>query len=121
MTVSGAAIVQSDKTVLIELAHPGAEDARHDISLFAELERAPEHIHTYRITRLAVWNAEAAGHSAEEMIGLLTAHSRFPLPDNVVGDITDWVARCGRVKLTRPAGSDDIVVSGDVEIGRAHV
>jgi len=116
MTVSGAAIVQSDKTVLIELAHPGAEDARHDISLFAELERAPEHIHTYRITRLAVWNAEAAGHSAEEMIGLLTAHSRFPLPDNVVGDITDWVSRCGRVKLTRPAGSDDIVVSGDVAV-----
>jgi DNA excision repair protein ERCC-3 len=113
MTTSGAAIVQSDKTVLIELAHPGAEDARHDISLFAELERAPEHIHTYRITRLAVWNAEAAGHTAEEMIGLLASHSRFPLPDNVVGDITDWVARCGRVELVRPEGSGDMVLRGD--------
>jgi len=113
MTTSGAAIVQSDKTVLIELAHPGAEDARHDISLFAELERAPEHIHTYRITRLAVWNAEAAGHTAEEMIGLLSTHSRFPLPNNVVSDITDWVARCGRVELSRPDGSEDIVLRGD--------
>ncbi len=116
MTTSGAAIVQSDKTVLIELAHPGAEDARHDISLFAELERAPEHIHTYRITRLAVWNAEAAGHTAEEMIGLLANHSRFPLPDNVVGDITDWVARCGRIELVRPHGSEDIILRGDPAI-----
>lgn len=116
MTTTGAAIVQSDKTVLIELAHPGAEDARHDISLFAELERAPEHIHTYRITRLAVWNAEAAGHTAEEMIGLLGSHSRFPLPDNVVNDITDWVARCGRVELVRPEGSEDIILRGDQAI-----
>lgn len=113
MTTSGAAIVQSDKTVLIELAHPGAEDARHDISLFAELERAPEHIHTYRITRLAVWNAEAAGHTAQEMIGLLSAHSRFPLPDNVVKDISDWVARAGRIELVRQEGSDTIVLRGD--------
>lgn len=116
MNSSGAAIVQSDKTVLIELAHPGAEDARHDISLFADLERAPEHIHTYRITRLAVWNAEAAGHGAEEMIGLLARHSRFPLPDNVVADMTDWVARCGRIQLLRPEGSPDITVRGDVDI-----
>jgi DNA excision repair protein ERCC-3 len=116
MTLSGAAIVQSDKTVLIELAHPGADDARHDISLFADLERAPEHIHTYRITRLAVWNAEAAGHTAEEMIGLLAKHSRFPLPDNVVDDITDWCSRCGRIELIREEGSDEIILRGDVAI-----
>lgn len=113
MSSPGSAIVQSDKTVLIELAHPGAEDARHDISLFAELERAPEHIHTYRITRLAVWNAEAAGHTAEEMIGLLTRHSRFPLPDSVVNDITDWCARAGRIQLVRDDQSGDIILRGD--------
>jgi DNA excision repair protein ERCC-3 len=116
MTSSGAAIVQSDKTVLIELAHPGADDARHDISLFADLERAPEHIHTYRITRLAVWNAEAAGHTAQEMIGLLAKHSRFPLPDNVVDDITDWCSRCGRIELIREEGSDEIILRGDAAI-----
>ena len=116
MTLSGAAIVQSDKTVLIELAHLGADDARHDISLFADLERAPEHIHTYRITRLAVWNAEAAGHTAQEMIGLLAKHSRFPLPENVVGDITDWCERCGRIELIREEGSDEIILRGDEAI-----
>ena len=61
----GPMIVQSDRTVLLEVAHPAAEDARHDLAVFAELERAPEHIHTYRITRLGLWNARAAGHSAD--------------------------------------------------------
>ena len=60
----GPLIVQSDRTVLLEVAHPFAEDARHDLAVFAELERAPEHIHTYRITRLGLWNARAAGHDA---------------------------------------------------------
>jgi len=55
----GPLIVQSDRTVLLEVAHPLAEDARHDLAVFAELERAPEHIHTYRITRLGLWNARA--------------------------------------------------------------
>src|SRR5690554_3729016 len=63
----GPLIVQSDRTVLLEVAHPDAADARHDLAVFAELERAPEHIHTYRITRLGLWNARAAGHTAEEI------------------------------------------------------
>ena len=64
----GPLIVQSDRTVLLEVAHPLAEDARHDLAVFAELERAPEHIHTYRITRLGLWNARAAGHDADDML-----------------------------------------------------
>ena len=63
----GPLIVQSDRTVLLEVAHPQAEDARHDLAVFAELERAPEHIHTYRITRLGLWNARAAGHGAADI------------------------------------------------------
>ncbi len=51
MSGDGPLIVQSDRTVLLEVAHPDADDARHDLATFAELERAPEHIHTYRITR----------------------------------------------------------------------
>ena len=64
MPTNGPLIVQSDRTVLLEVAHPDAEDARHDLAVFAELERAPEHIHTYRITRLGLWNARAAAHAA---------------------------------------------------------
>ena len=74
----GPLIVQSDRTVLLEVAHPDAESARHELAIFAELERAPEHIHTYRITRLGLWNARAAGHDADDMLTTLERWSRFP-------------------------------------------
>ena len=80
----GPLIVQSDRTVLLEVAHPDAEDARHDLAVFAELERAPEHIHTYRITRLGLWNARAAGHTADDMLATLERYSKFPVPQTVV-------------------------------------
>lgn len=117
MVETGAAIVQSDKTVLIELAHPGAEEARHDIAVFADLERAPEHVHTYRITRLTLWNAEAAGHTGEEIITTLSSHSRFPVPDAVIADIRDTMGRCGQVVLRR---SDDgeLILGGEPSILR---
>ena len=117
MVETGAAIVQSDKTVLIELAHPGAEEARHDIAVFADLERAPEHVHTYRITRLTLWNAEAAGHSGEDIIDTLTRHSRFPVPDVVLADIRDAMHRCGQVVLRR--GDDgELILGGEQAILR---
>jgi DNA excision repair protein ERCC-3 len=76
----GPLIVQSDRTVLLEVAHPLAEDARHDLAVFAGLERAPEHVHTYRITRLGLWNARAAGHDADDMLGTLERYAKFPVP-----------------------------------------
>ena len=85
--VDGPLIVQSDRTVLLEVAHPDAEDARHELAVFAELERAPEHIHTYRITRLGLWNARAAGHTAEEMLATLERYAKFPVPQTVSIDI----------------------------------
>ena len=97
----GPLIVQSDRTVLLEVAHPLAEDARHDLSVFAELERAPEHIHTYRITRLGLWNARAAGHTAEDMLGTLEKYTRFPIPQAVSVDIVETVGRYGRLVITR--------------------
>ena len=99
--MSGPLIVQSDRTVLLEVAHPDAEDARHDLAVFAELERAPEHMHTYRITRLGLWNACAAGHTADSMIATLQRYSRFPIPRSVSVDIADTVARYGRLVIDR--------------------
>ena len=81
----GPLIVQSDRTVLLEVAHPDAEDARHDLAVFAELERAPEHIHTYRITRLGLWNARAAGHTADDMLGDAGALLEVPDPADRLG------------------------------------
>ena len=71
MNPDGPLIVQSDRTVLLGVVHPLAEEARHALAVFAELERAPEHVHTYRITRLGLWNARAAGHEAAEMVAVL--------------------------------------------------
>ncbi len=101
MSSNGPLIVQSDRTVLLEVAHPEAEDARHELAVFAELERAPEHIHTYRITRLGLWNARAAGHTAEDMLATLQRYSRFPVPQAVAVDVTETVGRYGRLVIER--------------------
>ena len=97
----GPLIVQSDRTVLLEVAHPQSEEARHDLAVFAELERAPEHIHTYRITRLGLWNARAAGHTAADMVATLERYSKFTVPESVSVDITDTVERYGRLVIDR--------------------
>lgn len=97
----GPLIVQSDRTVLLEVANPQAEDARHDLAVFAELERAPEHVHTYRITRLGLWNARAAGHTADDMLGTLERYAKFPVPQTVSVDMRETVARYGRLVIDR--------------------
>ena len=95
----GPLIVQSDKTVLLEVDHPQATQARAALAPFAELERAPEHIHTYRITSLALWNARAAGHDAEQGVDVLESYSRFPVPQALLIDVAETMSRYGRVRL----------------------
>ncbi|WP_185769162.1 DNA repair helicase XPB [Corynebacterium anserum] len=98
---TGPLIVQSDKTVLLEIDHEQAGEARNALAPFAELERAPEHIHTYRITPLALWNARAAGHDAEQVMHVLETYSRFPVPQPLLIDIADTMDRYGRLKLVK--------------------
>ncbi|OPZ56804.1 MAG: hypothetical protein BWY91_00078 [bacterium ADurb.BinA028] len=97
----GPLIVQSDKTLLLEVDHAGAEAARRDIAPFAELERAPEHIHTYRVTPLGLWNARAAGHDAEQVIDALLRHSRYAVPQGLLVDIAETMARYGRLTIEK--------------------
>jgi DNA excision repair protein ERCC-3 len=97
----GPLIVQSDKTLLLEVDHEGAEAARRDIAPFAELERAPEHIHTYRVTPLGLWNARAAGHDAEQVIDALLRHSRYAVPQGLLVDIAETMARYGRLTIEK--------------------
>ena len=97
----GPLIVQSDKTVLLEVAHPDAPKARAALAPFAELERAPEHVHTYRITPLALWNARAAGFDAEQAVDVLERYSRFPVPQALLIDVAETMARYGRLKLMK--------------------
>lgn len=97
----GPLIVQSDKTLLLEVDHDLAEACRREIAPFAELERAPEHVHTYRITPLGLWNARAAGHDAEQVINTLLEYSRYPVPHALLVDVAETMARYGRLTLEK--------------------
>jgi len=99
----GPLIVQSDKTALLEVNHPVASDARHDLAIFAELERAPEHIHTYRITKLGLWNARAAGHDSGYVLGVLDKYAKFAIPSSVRVDIQETMDRYGKLVIRRDA------------------
>ena len=101
---TGPLIVQSDRTVLLETDHPQAKDARHELAIFAELERAPEHIHTYRITRLGLWNARAAGHDSEYIIDSLKRWSKYPVPEGVEREIRSTIERYGKLVIDRDEG-----------------
>jgi DNA excision repair protein ERCC-3 len=107
----GPLIVQSDKTALLEVDHPQAVDARHDLAVFAELERAPEHVRTYRITRLGLWNARAAGHDAEFVLGVLDRYAKFAVPTSVRTDITETMGRYGRLIIERDDAGELILTS----------
>lgn len=112
----GPLIVQSDKTVLLEVAHPDAPKARAALAPFAELERAPEHIHTYRVTPLALWNARAAGFDAEQAVDVLERYSRFPVPQALLVDVAETMARYGRLKLVKHPAHGLILEADDAAI-----
>lgn len=112
----GPLIVQSDKTVLLEVDHPRAQEARIALAPFAELERAPEHVHTYRITPLALWNSRAAGHDAEQVVHALETYSRFPVPQALLIDVAETMSRYGRVRLHKHPAHGLIVESEEPAI-----
>src|SRR5690625_2978141 len=96
---NGPLIVQSDKSLLLEVEHDQAAECRRAIAPFAELERAPEHVHTYRLTPLGLWNARAAGHDAEQVVDALITYSRYPVPHALLVDIAETMSRYGRLQL----------------------
>ena len=95
----GPLIVQSDKTLLLEVDHEDAAECRRAIAPFAELERAPEHVHTYRLTPLGLWNARAAGHDAEQVVDALLKYSRYAVPHALLVDVAETMDRYGRLQL----------------------
>lgn len=94
-------IVQSDRTLLLEVAHPAFEQVRDELASFAELVKSPEHIHTYRVTPLSLWNASASGVSCDEILATLDRWSKYPVPQNLIQEIQDHGTRYGRLKLVR--------------------
>jgi len=110
---NGPLIVQSDKTLLLEVDHEAAPAARQAIAPFAELERAPEHVHTYRVTPLALWNARAAGHDAEQVVDALVQYSRYAVPQALLVDVVDTMGRYGRLQLTNSPVHGLVMISND--------
>ncbi len=109
----GPLIVQSDRTLLLEVDHPDADACRMAIAPFAELERAPEHVHTYRLTPLGLWNARAAGHDAEQVVDTLLRYSRYPVPSSLLVDVADTMDRYGRLRLEKHPTQGLVLVSTD--------
>lgn len=104
-------IVQGDLTVLLEVISPHYEQARNLLTRFAELEKSPEHIHTYRITPLSLWNAAASGLSAKQIQETLERFGKYDIPQNVVVEIKTLIERYGKVRLNRTG--DDLILSTD--------
>jgi len=111
MNLSAPLIVQSDRSVLLEVNNAQYGEARDAIAPFAELEKSPEHIHTYRITPLSIWNAAAAGMSADQMIAALERYSKFPIPASLAAEIRELASRYGRVRLEKREGQLVLVCS----------
>ncbi|HRS00406.1 MAG TPA: helicase-associated domain-containing protein [Candidatus Sumerlaeia bacterium] len=101
-------IVQGDRSILLETDNPRYEEARDALALFAELVKSPEHIHTYRITPLSLWNAASAGMTADEIINALLEFAKYEVPQNITQDVKDYVQRYGRLKLIKQEPGDNL-------------
>ncbi len=100
-------IVQSDLTVLVDVAAPRYAQARDALARFAELVKSPEHIHTYRISPLSIWNACAAGIATDIITDSLVDFARFPVPAHVLAQVHEFAGRYGRVRIERDPVSDN--------------
>jgi DNA excision repair protein ERCC-3 len=115
MNPSNPLIVQSDRTILLEVDHPLHAEARDALAQFAELEKSPEHIHTYRLSPLSLWNAAAGGMTADSILQLLNYYSKYAIPGNISVEIREYIKRYGRIKLIKE-GEHLILQSDDVAL-----
>lgn len=108
-------IIQSDRTILLEVDNPLFEAARDQLGRFAELEKSPEHIHTYRLSPLSLWNAAASGLKATEIIAQLEKFSKYEIPQNILIEVRENISRYGRIQLIKK-GREFFLVSDDVAL-----
>ncbi len=109
---SNPIVVQSDRSILLEVDNPLYADARDSLARFAELEKSPEHIHTYRLSPLSLWNAAASGLDAEAIVTCLVRYGKYDVPGNILADVRDYISRFGRLKLRR-ADDGSLLLSAD--------
>ena len=114
-------IVQSDRTLLLDVHAEGAEEARSAIIPFAELEKSPEHIHTYRITPLSLWNAASAGFRSEDIAGRLEKYSRYQIPAGIIGGFADTMSRYGKIRMVSTQSDDELYLVIEDAAVRAEI
>src|SRR5579875_751405 len=115
MNPNNPVIVQRDRTILLEVDHPLHAEARDALAQFAELDKSPEHIHTYRLSPLSLWNAAAGGMNAQTILELLRQYSKYDIPSNIIVDIREYISRYGRLKLIRE-GEALLLISEDAAL-----
>lgn len=106
-------VVQSDRSILLEVDSPQYGDARDALARFAELEKSPEHIHTYRLSPLSLWNAAASGLTAADILDTLARFGKYDVPGNIQADVRDYVSRFGRLKLRRGPSGELLLTTDD--------
>lgn len=104
MNYENPLIVQGDRSLLLDVHAPLAEECRNALIPFAELEKSPEHLHTYKLSPLSLWNAASAGFSADDAISVLQKYARYDVPQSIIMWITEISSRFGKIKLI--AGPD---------------
>jgi DNA excision repair protein ERCC-3 len=109
-------IIQSDSTILMDMHAPRATEARERMAPFTELVKSPEHVHTYRLTPLSIWNACAVGMSGEKMIAVLRDFAKYPPPEIIFSDIHDLAERYGSVILKRQGDHLKLLLRGCLKI-----
>ena len=115
-------LVQSDRTLLLDVHAEKAEEARAAIIPFAELEKSPEHIHTYRITPLSLWNAASAGYSPDDIVRALNEYSRYQIPAGIAEGFSDTMSRYGKIRMQAADGDgDDLLLLVEEHAVRAEV
>jgi len=116
-------IVQSDMSVLLEVMNPDYENARDALSVFAELEKSPEYMHTYKITPLSLWNAASSGCNAKQVIAMLQQYAKHEIPQNVIRQISDFSDRYGKVRLIKEGQllslqCDDTYIMAEIQMAQ---
>lgn len=99
MQLDNPLIVQSDRTLLLDVHAPLADECRNELIPFAELERSPEHLHTYRLTPLSLWNASSAGFTPQDAVNVLQKYARYDVPQSVSLWITETAGRFGKLRM----------------------
>jgi len=114
ISVANPLIVQSDRTLLLDVHTERAEEARAAIIPFAELEKSPEHIHTYRITPLSLWNAASAGYKPSDIVKALNEYSRYQIPSGIAEGFSDTMSRYGKIRM---CALEDAAIAGGTTMG----